>query len=171
MSKVISKTNYRDIQPQILPRTVTRLHGEQLVISFPKGWRYEKKATTTNVFSPKNEAKAAVAGFRGFKTLSNFENWLFSSLHYQYEQVGCALIYIPYKQVGIGRRFAVNKLDIVIREYQDASKHKYLGAACVRIRNTSVSVVFKAKWDAIAENRKIFERSVQTVRFVPKNLL
>jgi uncharacterized Fe-S cluster-containing protein len=65
----------------------------------------------------------------------------------------------------------VNKLDIVIREYEYANKCKYLGVAGVRLRDVSVSMVFKSTWDAIVEHRKIFENSVQTVRFIPKGLM
>lgn len=164
-------TNTRDVQPQVQPQTVTRLHGEQIVISFQKGWRLKQEPHKVTSFSSTDNAKEAVRAFRGFKTFPAFENWVFSLLHSQYKQVGSALMYVPYKQVGIGRRFAVNKLDIVIREFEDASKLNYLGIACVRIQNISVSVLFTAMWKTIAENRRIFERSVTSLRIIPKNLL
>jgi len=171
ISKMNLLTNKRDIRPQILPQTVTRLNGEQLVISFPRGWRPERHPKKVTVSSPTDEANAEVAGFRGFKSLAQFENWLFSQAHRRYRQVGSALMYVPTRQVGIGRRLAVNKLDIVIREYEYGIKRQYLGIAGVSLRDISVSVMFEATWSAIAENRRIFENSVKSVRFIPKNLL
>jgi hypothetical protein len=168
---MISLTNTREIQPQIQPQTVTRFQGEQLVISFKKGWRLKHEPHKVTGFSSTDNAKEAVTAFRGFKTFSVFENWVFSLLHSQYEQVGSALIYVSYKQVGLGRRFAVNKLDIVIREFEDANKLKYLGVACVRIRDISVSVVFTALWNSISENRRIFEGSVTSLKFIPRKLI
>lgn len=165
-------TNTRGIQPQILPQTETRLKGEQLVISFPKGWRYKIEETKkVTISSPTNEARVGVLAFVGFKNLSAFENWLFSKVHFHYREVGSALIQVPHRQIGIGRRLDVNNLDIVIKEFEDASEPKYIGVAGVRLRDVSVSVVFKGKWNAIAENRKIFENSVKSVRFISKNLL
>src|SRR5271166_5559586 len=111
-------TNTRSIQPQILPQTVTRLNGEELVIFFPKSWRRESVSNKITFFSPTDEAIVMSHAFRGFKTLSVFENWLFSKVHFRYREVGSALVQIPTRQIGIGRRFAVNKLDIVIREYE-----------------------------------------------------
>jgi hypothetical protein len=146
----LSKT--RGVQPQIQPQTVTQLDGELLIISFPKVWREKRDFTSHTVSSPANEAKATLAAYRGYKTLSAFENWLFSQEHSRYNQVGPALVYTPYKQTGLGRRFSVNQLDIVIREYQDTNKLSYLGVAGIRIRNASVSVIFETKSNALPKN-------------------
>jgi hypothetical protein len=171
LPQTVTRLNTREIQPRIQPQAVTRLDGEQLVINFAKGWRVERDSNKITYFSPTDEAIAQTAAFRGFKTFSAFENWLFSGVHFRYQKVGAALIQVPTRQVGIGRRLAVNKLDIVIREYEYENRRKYLGVAGVRLRDVSVSMVFKSTWDAIVEHRKIFENSVQSVRFIPKSLM
>src|SRR5215469_17511395 len=164
-------TASRVIQPLTQPQPLTRFNGEQLVISFPKGWPYKiGESREVIISSPTKEATAGVLGYKGFKTFSAFENWLYSQVHFHYRKVGSALLYVPHRQLGLGRRLAVNNLDIVIREFEGASEPKYIGIAGVRLRDVSVSVVFKGKWNAIAENRKIFENSVKSIRFIPKNL-
>jgi hypothetical protein len=166
-------TNARGIQPQILPQTVTRFNGERLVMTLPSGWREENRnSKQVSISSATGEAKATLRGFRCFKTSVAFENWLFASVPFRYKEVGSALVHIPTRQVGIGRRLAVNKLDIVIREYEYGSNQMYLGLAGVRLQNYSVQVVyvvFKTKWNAATENRTIFENCVKTVRIISKN--
>jgi hypothetical protein len=159
-------TNARVIEPQSLSRTATRLSGEWVVISFPGGWREERGSKITTVYSPTNETRADLACSRRFKTLAAFEKWLFSSVHFQYRQAGDAIVLVPYKQVGLDRRFAVNRLDIVIREFACGGNQNYLGVAAVRLQNYSASVLFRSRWDAIAGIRKVFENSVKSIRLI-----
>ena len=168
---MILLTPARDFQPQILPQTVTRLDGEQLVITFPKGWRAETDRKFVTAYAPADVASARVQAYRGFKTMAAFEQWNFAAVNFIYRQAGGATLHVPYQQVGLGRRFTVNRLDIVIREYQDPGKLRYLGVACIQLRDVFVSVKYGSRWNAMAENRAIFQKSVTTVRWISKNLL
>jgi hypothetical protein len=170
LPQTATRFNGRDIRPQIRPQTATRPDGERLFIFSPTGWRTIPDPTKEVTFcSPTDGARISACGYWRFKTLSEFEDWLFSFAHSRYQRVGSASVHIPTRQVGLGRRFAVNNLDIVIREYEYEGRQKFLAIAAVRIRNASVAVVLKAGWSAIAENRKHLETCAKSVRFIPKH--
>ncbi len=171
ISNMILLTNARAILPQTRTQPATRFGGEQLVITFPKGWQWTELSGKVTISSPAGDAQADAKAYKGFKTLAAFENYVFSSAPHHYRQIGAALVYAPYYQVGIDRRFEVNKLSIMIREFQDANKLHYLGVGCVRLLDISVSVLFTTRWDTLTENRKVFEKSLPTVRLISKNLL
>jgi hypothetical protein len=97
--QTVTRFNTQDNRPRIQPQAVARLDGEQLVINFAKGWRAEKDSNKITFFSPTDEALAQTAAFRGFKTFSAFENWLFSDVHFRYKKIGSALVHVPTRRV------------------------------------------------------------------------
>jgi hypothetical protein len=168
---MISLNLERSVQPRILPQTATQPDREALVITFPGGWWAETGRKFVTVYSPSGGASARIEGRGDFPTLDAFDQWNVAAVNFIYRSAGDAIFHVPYQETGIARRFSVNQLDIVIREYQDPGRHRYLGAASIRLRDVFVSVKYEARWNAIAENRAIFRKSVTTVRWISKNLV
>jgi hypothetical protein len=161
----------RPVQPRSLPQTATQPDREALVITFPGGWRAETGRKFVTAYAPAGGASARIEASQGFPTLDAFEQWNVAAANFIYRQAGDAILHVPYQETGLARRFSVNQLDIVIREYQDPGKHRYLGSASIRLRDVFVSVKYEARWDAVAENRAIFQKSITTLRWISKNLL
>jgi len=171
LPQTFTRINSRWIQPQIQPQAVPRPDNEELILTVPGSWRIKREPKETIAISPTGEAKIWAHGFRSFNTLSDFESWLFPRVHFDYQQVGSALMQIPVREIGMERRFAVNSLDIVIREYECGNKPDYTALAAVRIRNAFVMVVLNGGWNARAEYGKVHEASVKSLRFVSNKLI
>ena len=67
ISSMILLAEARCMQPEPQPQPVTRWDGEQLVVTFPKGWRWDLSLPKTTGYSPVDDAKAEFAAYRGFK--------------------------------------------------------------------------------------------------------
>ena len=153
---MILLSHTRDRQRHVRPQTRTCLPGESLIACVPKYWLINNRNLGVSTASaPTREASGRFNACTKSWSLPDYATHCYS--------------FVPdvFRQADDERRFTVNGLDIVVREYEHPDYQLHRVFACIKVnelRDVFAHIRFYTKVSAIAAYRNIFDGIIASVR-------